>query len=138
MGTAEKKIFIIFCYYVVLGVIALTTFTLSVKNDDETIAEFQKYFVCEGKGIDPNNPEECDRSGFERYQTPGLTASAYILVGIFPAVSLIFAVNGKELKQFFKRELSRMCGRFRRVRFDSSYADHPSFSSNTAVSTIKR
>ncbi len=101
MSTAEKKILIVFCYYILLGVIALTAFTLSVKDNEIVAHEYETYFLCESKGIDPNNPDECDRSGFEQYQTTGLTVCGYILVGIFPAVNLIFVVNIKELKGFF-------------------------------------
>ncbi len=136
MGTAEKKIFIIFCYYIVLGIIALSTFTEAVRNDDETAEEYRKYFRCESAGIDPNDPDECDRSGFENNDTLFLTAATYVLVGIFPAVNLIFAVNNRELKQVFTKGLKRLCGRFRKVRFESSIADHSS--GVTAVSTIKR
>ncbi len=110
MSTAEKKILIVFCYYILLGVIALMAFTLAVKDDEIVAHEYETYFLCESKGIDPNNPEECDRSGFEQYLTPGLMACAYILIGIFPALNLIFVVNIKELKEFFSHLASQQHG----------------------------
>ena len=131
MRTAERRILIIFCYYVLLGVIALTAFTYSIVNSNTLLDEYKKYFLCESKGIDSNNPEGCDRSGFENNKIPALTILSYILLGIFPAVNLIYAVNATELKQF--------CGRFKMVRFSTSTADQPSFSSDaTAVSTVKK
>lgn len=103
MSTPEKKILIISCYYVLLGVVALTAFTQTLKDNEALTREYEKYFLCESKGIDPDDTEACDRSDFEQYQTPGLTASAYFLLGFFPVANLIYAVNVKELKQFFSQ-----------------------------------
>ena len=97
IDTAERKILIVFCYYVILGVIALTTFTINTKNSDRTTKEIVEYFGCESLG-----PEEpCDRSGFEAQLHPVLDCLSYMLLGLFPAVNLIFAVNVKELKQWY-------------------------------------
>ena len=120
IGAIERKILIIICYYVLLGVVALTAFTQNLRTNTEFADELRKYFVCESKGIDPNSPEACDRSGFERHQMPALTALAFILLALFPAVNLIFAVNSRELKQF--------CSHFSRTRFDSNWVKQPNFS----------
>ncbi len=103
MRTPEKKILIAFCYYVLLGVISLSGLIRNIQNNEVIAREFEKYFICESTGIDPDDPEECDRSEFEQYRTPELVTCAYVLVGIFPAVNLIFAVNIKEYKQSFNR-----------------------------------
>ncbi len=103
LGTPEKKILIASCYYVLLGVIALSAFTNMITDGEAIREEFDKYFLCESGGIDPDDPEQCDRSGFEQYQIPGLTATASVLIGMFPVVNVVFAVNVKDLKQFFRR-----------------------------------
>ena len=78
--------------------IALTAFTLTTKKAERVVEEVSGYFECELPGIDPENP--CDRSRFEALLHPVLTSLSYILLGMFPAINLIFAVNVKELKQW--------------------------------------
>ena len=103
VGTAERKLLIIFCYYVVLGVIALTTFTVTTRNVELFTEELGQYFLCEAVG--PEDP--CDRSGFEELTHPELVAVSYVLLGIFPVFNVVFAVNVNELKQF-RVQVSRL------------------------------
>ena len=98
IDTAEKKILIIFCYYIILGVIGLVTFTFATRNDDRILEEIAGYFTCELPGIDPLNP--CDRSRYQALLDPELNCFSYILLGLFPVVNLIFAVNADKLKQW--------------------------------------
>ena len=98
LKTVERKILVILCYYVLLGAIALTSYTLSTRNVEEFIKGVSHYFLCESPGMDPDSP--CDRSGFENFSYPILTLFGYILLGLFPAVNLIFAVDIRELKQW--------------------------------------
>lgn len=98
IDTAERKILIIFCYYVLLGVIALITLTLATRNDNRLLEEIAAYFRCEFIGIDPQNP--CDRSRYQELLNPELNCISYVLLGIFPVVNLVFAVNVEELKQW--------------------------------------
>ena len=108
----------------VLSVIALTSFTLVTRDVEEFTDEVTKYFICEAAGVDPNNP--CSRRGFEDLAVPAIPALSYILLGLFPAVNLIFAINLTELKQ--------ICGRARRFHFHSNASN----SSATASTSIKR
>jgi len=107
VGAAERKILIIFCYYVLLGVIALTSFTVFTRNGALFGDAVADYWQCEITGVDPEN--SCDRlkDSFEALTYPGLTSVSYILLGIFPAVNLIFAVNIKEIKQKFNTWFGR-------------------------------
>ena len=98
IDTAERKILIIFCYYVLLGVIALITFTLATRDNGRLLEEITGYFRCEFTGIDAQNP--CDRSRYQALLNPELNCISYILLGIFPVVNLVFAVNVEELKQW--------------------------------------
>ena len=98
IDTAERKILIIFCYYVILGVIVLITFSFATRNDDRLLEEITGYFTCELPGIDPQNP--CDRSRYQSLLNPELNCISYILLGLFPVVNLIFAVNAEEIKQW--------------------------------------
>ncbi len=101
LGTPEKKILIAFCYYVLLGVISLSALIRIIQNNEVIARGFEKYFICESTGIDPDDPEECDKSEFEQYRTPELVTCSFAVAGIFSAVNLIFAVNVKEYKLSF-------------------------------------
>lgn len=127
LSTAEKKLFIVFCYYVVLGVIALTTFTLATRNEERLLDEIRDHFLCEA----PGTGADCPTTEFKALSFPWLNAISYILLGLFPAINLIFAVNIKELKQF--------CSCAARYQFSSSAQEHSSTASTgTAISIIRR
>jgi len=102
IGAAERKILIIFCYYVLLGVIALTTFTIFTRNSTQFSGAVAEYWLCESTGVNPENSCDRLRESFQQLSFPGLSAVSYILLGIFPAVNLIFAVNFREIKQKFR------------------------------------
>ncbi len=130
IGTAERKVLIVFCYYIVLAVVALTTFTLTTRNDEVTVKRIFLYFVCEQKGHNPDDP--CSRSDFEELTYPAWTTMSYILLGMFPIVNLIYAVNIQELKDFCQ------CGT-RLCKFKISFSDNPSTSvTGVNSSTLKR
>ena len=97
IGTAEKKLLVIIFYYVLLAVLALTTFTISTRNAITIIKEILLYFICERDGINPSQP--CDRSRFEGFNNPVPGTLSFILLGLFPCVNLIFTVNVKELRE---------------------------------------
>ena len=99
---AERKIVIIFCYYVLLVVIALIAFSATTRNGVRFAAALADYWRCELTGVDPENPCDELRASLEGLSFPVLTSCSYILLGISPAVHLVFAVNISELKQKFK------------------------------------
>ena len=102
ISMAERKILIIFFYYVLLVVIALITFTASTRTAVQFAAAVADYWRCELTGVDPENPCNELRAILEGLSFPVLTSCSYVLVGILPAVNLVFVVNISELKQKFK------------------------------------
>ena len=64
------------------------------------------YFICEGRGNDPNNP--CDRNTFRQYSNPELTTISFVLINIFPVINLVYAVNIKEMKEKFKSSVIKL------------------------------
>ena len=128
-GTAEKKLLVVFSYYVVLASVALTAFTLSIRNSSNFITSIQQYFLCEQGGHDSSSP--CSRDYISQ-SFPSLTTLSYILLGLFPVVNLIYAMNLKELKE--------MAQKLRLKRKKAYYnSDTPSTGSTVAMtSTFKR
>jgi len=83
-------------------VVAFSAFTVNTRNGTLFAAAIAEYWRCESAGL--NSENSCDglRDSLRQLTNPGLTSASYILLGIFPAVNLIFAVNVKEIKQKFK------------------------------------
>ena len=108
IGTAERKLLIIFCYYVLLNTIALTTFTVTTRNVGQFAAAVVDYWCCELTGVNSENPCDELRASFRELANPVIATFSYVLLGIFPAVNLVFVVNLSELKQKFKTFCSRL------------------------------
>ena len=133
--TAEKKILIVFCYYVILVIFTLISFTIATRNADQFSEELEKYFVCELIG--PSTP--CPRQGFERLTQPEMTSIAYILLGLFPLANLVFVVNVREVKEKFDQCLPKI---HRRTPIDQQTTSVAStsdpLSSGTVISVSKQ
>ena len=88
------RILIVFCYYAILGISALTAFNVSSQQLQEFSNALDAYFLCERGGIRNN----CDRSGFESLTNPTLVTIGFILVGIYPAINLVYVIHSADLK----------------------------------------
>ena len=82
--------------------IALIAFTITTRNVGQFAAAVADYWRCELTGVDPENPCDELRASLEELSFPVLSSFSYILLGISPAVNLIFVVDISELKQKFK------------------------------------
>ncbi len=80
-----------------LSLIAIVANTLSHGPFQDKLTE---YFMCEATGEFPGKVP-CDRS-FGRLGAEILAALAYVMVGFFPFVSLIYVVNIDDLKAKLK------------------------------------
>ena len=107
-GTAEKKLLIVFFYYLALNVLGFLIFSLFQRSAVLLQRELQRYFVCESQGYKPDSP--CDRSRFERlgsnrsyygYGYPTISIIATNIVLLAPVVNFVFVVNIQLLKEKF-------------------------------------
>lgn len=98
----EVRVLIILCYFILLGVSALTTFSVSSQNIQHFTRELISYFLCESTGI-TNGKLLCDRMAFEQFSNPIPTALSFLLLGLYPVVNLIYVVHIQELKQKGKK-----------------------------------
>ena len=89
----ELKVFILLCYYVVLGVVVVASYTTTAGDTavNNFSAELASYFLCEITGVIPG--KVCSRQGFEAFINPAFSIAGYMLVGLYPVVNLIFAIN---------------------------------------------
>ena len=104
MGTPQRKILIVFLYYVLLGAFALTTFTLATRNYSKQITETLQYFECQKSGS--NNT-----CSYYPESNSTMTLIAFCLIGLFPAVNLVYVVNFKGTKDFWNRIKSKRFGK---------------------------
>ena len=74
----------------------MTTFTLTTKDIDQNTLALTEYFECEKNGR--NNTCSHDSQ-----QHPVLSLMAFVLLGLYPTVNLLFAINVQELKALVKQ-----------------------------------
>ena len=98
VSAAEKKLLFVFAYYTVFASVTLAYFGVATGDQDNFVAAATEYFICESSG-----PEEPCPKDYEQYAHPGLAATAYLLLGFIPAVSLIFVIHVRELKQWIRK-----------------------------------
>lgn len=93
--TAEIKLLIIFSYVFAFLALSQTAFTFALRNQASFEADLAEYFLCEASGV---SGRPCERS-FQRLSGDIPVAVGYVLLGLYPIVTLIYVVNVKELKK---------------------------------------
>ena len=96
IGSSERKLLIILCYYITAAVIGLSSYSDFSRKSGLFEEKLNEYFKCEQLGHDPSNP--CDRTTFETLSSTRIAIVTSVIVGIQPAVNLLFAVNVEEIK----------------------------------------
>ncbi len=97
LGTAEKKLLVIIVYYVLLAVLALTTFTIFSQTLPLFMKRLFEYFTCEQTGSPESAP--CDTGGFQDLTNPIPANMSFVLLAVNPWLNLVFALNIRELKE---------------------------------------
>ncbi|XP_065889662.1 uncharacterized protein [Dysidea avara] len=101
LTTPEFKLLLLFSYYVLFGVLFLTTSTLIVRNYDSIYRTMEDYAVCQSKGADP----KCDdiRDELDGLNYPGLLNTCYILMAVLNVTNLIFVLQFRDIKYQVKK-----------------------------------
>ena len=100
MSTAERKIFVTFCYYILFGVVViLALFEIGASNQEQVKVIFAQYLLCSESG-NSNCQEYKDR--IEASIKSELAMAAYILLGLFPAVNLFYVTDIKRLLLYMR------------------------------------
>lgn len=118
----QIKLFIILSYYVIFGVVGLTSYSAGLSARKEREEDLIEYFACEARG----SGNSCSKSEVSQLDIESLVIVSFILTGLYPVVNLIYVIQVTELKQ-------KCCWWRRSSNFASSsgYRSHPSFSVNT-------
>ena len=97
LPTTEMKIFVLLCYFILMGSTIQAAITRIAQTSDLMYATFFNYFACELSGKSP----ECDsvKVPLDVLTVPGEWVTANIFMGLFPAFQLIYIVNFGDIKQ---------------------------------------
>ncbi len=91
---AEVKVLMVLLCYILIWVVAFTTFSVVLRSYDKLECELMNYFKCESLGGD------CSRSDFENADlTPYSAAANEIGLVLYFLVTLIYVVNLTEIKE---------------------------------------
>lgn len=108
---------LLFSYYVLFGVLFLTTSTLIVRNYDNIYRSLEDYAICQAQGDNP----KCDeiREELDGLNYPGLLNTCYILMAVLNISNLIFVLQFRDIKYQVKK-LSVVARRYTIDRIGSS------------------
>ncbi len=97
---SNARVLIILCYFVIFGIVVLSTFTVSMINFPLFVTEIRTYFECEAEGVAPGNANACEesRQAVESLVNPVTTTIALVVLGFYPAVNLVYVAHCKELR----------------------------------------
>ena len=95
ISIAEKKLLFVFTYYIIFIAIALTYYSVTIRDYAYLIVEVEKYFMCEAFGYNPDDP--CPKN-YEQYTYTWLSTVTYLLMNFVPTINLIFVINVRVLK----------------------------------------
>ena len=82
---------------------ALTTFSVSIRDADVILDSLLDYFACQAIGYSRNHTcyEEFDR--LKAHLKPELNSISYFLLGLLPWFNLLFAVQVSDIKRAIQR-----------------------------------
>ena len=103
INTAEKKILIALCYYVIFAEVMLVYFGVSTADTDLFIEALGTYFHCEALGHLPNQTSQCDPKEYQQYTYPELAATTHFLNAFVTTANLTFVINWNTVTKFCSR-----------------------------------
>ena len=117
LSTAEKKILISMCSFIVFAIFTLVHTGYVTATADKFIAALTDYFKCEALG---HIPGKCSRSKFEQYHTPLMSAIAYTLMGLIPLSFLNYVLKWRSIKEVTVKSLHLLSTKITTSKVSSS------------------
>ena len=100
ISTAEKKILIALCYYVIFAILMFMYSTFTIADVDLLVVALETYFRCEALGHLPNQTSQCDPKEYQQYTHPELAATTYFIFGFITTANLTFVINWSTVTKF--------------------------------------
>ena len=102
VSTAEKKLLIVLCYYILFGIVSMVFSSLTSSNISRQLFEaIVNHFTCEALGYTPG---KCDRGLFQQYSITWLFSLTLVLLALIPVVSLLFVLNTEDIKKWLRKK----------------------------------
>ena len=96
LSVVEIKILVAILLFVVFAIFILVHSAIVTAKFDKVIAGLTDYFKCEALG---HVPGKCDKSEFEQYYNPYISALAYILIELIPLGILNVVLKWRSVKE---------------------------------------
>ena len=84
------------CLFIVFSVVTLVHTGIVIASSDKFIAALTDYFKCEALG---HVTGKCNRSEFEQYYNPYMSAISYIFIGLIPLGIINFVLKWNSVKK---------------------------------------
>lgn len=97
-ATVKIKVLIVAFSYIIVGLVATTSFAISSSRHERLKEEVFAYFHCESCGINQQSGENCSRSRFEQLTNVALVTMAYSLFGLHSLITLVYVIRMSDLK----------------------------------------
>ena len=94
LSSAELKLLVVFFYYLFSGALQLTTFSISTTHIDHDVNALKAYFSCQKSGEDSSCSLNLKQNRF-------WSLFALMVLLLFPAINLFFALKLNSAKQLF-------------------------------------
>ena len=106
---ADKKILIVLCYYICFNFAFFANSSVNSNVNAELVSHVKKYFDCEANGYNWEQTCSAEKMAYEALSYSGVTMIFNILVGAFPAVTLIFIMrlNLKKSRLKYRKSISK-------------------------------
>ena len=117
LSVAEKKMLIAICLLIVFPVFTLVHTATFTAQSDKFIAAVTDYFKCEALG---HVPGKCNKSEFEQYCNPYMSAISYTLLGLVPLAILNFVLKWRSVKEIAIKSLQHLSGKPSEITNDLS------------------
>lgn len=95
LNSTRFKLFIELFYYVLIISVLTASLSLEAAHSGRYRADLREFLICSATGAD-----DCPRD-HEDHTFLGISAIAYMLMGLYPIPLLIYFINFKDLKRIF-------------------------------------
>jgi len=91
------KLMLVLCYYMLITIMTIVTFSLMLRNEEILQTRIMDYFLCESQGV----TSQCQRN-FEEFNSAVALALTLVILALYPLYVLIFAINYREVKELYQ------------------------------------
>ena len=104
----EVKILLLSCLFIIFGITALITLSITIRDVDIISERLFDYFACQARGNSNNNTCSEEYDELEVLLKPELNSATYFLLGLIPWSNLLFVIQVAYIKKGMQAALRRL------------------------------